>query len=153
MHLSRFIHILAVTCLMAGYSWWRSAQQLQDAPFAAAQIPATDIPLLSPAQAESLWHKPSTLFLDVRSAADFAYGHIAGALSLPDGELAEESTLSGRLHKADALVVYCKSVDCGKSLWAALRLHQQGFKQVKIFPAGWNEWHSRGLPSQRTAER
>jgi rhodanese-related sulfurtransferase len=153
MHWSKFLHILAVTCVMAGYSWWRSANQPQDALSSTTCIPATDIPLLSPTQAEGLWHKPSTLFVDVRSAVDFAYGHIAGAVSLPDGELAKGDALTPRLQKAGALIVYCKSVDCGKSLWAALRLRQQGFTQVNIFPAGWNEWYARRLPSHRTAER
>ncbi len=47
------------------------------------------------------------------------------------------------------MVVYCKSVDCGKSLWAALRLRQHGLAQTRIYPGGWNEWSNRGLPAVR----
>jgi 3-mercaptopyruvate sulfurtransferase SseA len=50
------------------------------------------------------------------------------------------------LRAARALVVYCKSKDCGKSLWSAIRLHQEGLTQAKIYPNGWNEWVTNGLP-------
>jgi hypothetical protein len=40
-----------------------------------------------------------------------------------------------------------KSVDCGKSLWAAIRLHQLGLSQTMIYPEGWNEWTLSGLPT------
>ncbi len=107
-----------------------------------------DIPLLHLEEAETLWHEPSTLFVDVRSGFDYEVGHIAGAISLPEEEF-EERLLSQwpRLQQAKAVVVYCKSVDCGKSLWAALRLRQRGIAETKIYPGGWNEWANRDLPA------
>jgi rhodanese-related sulfurtransferase len=54
-----------------------------------------------------------------------------------------------KLERARTIIVYCKSVDCGKSLWAAIRLRNAGFTQTKIFPEGWNEWVNNGLPTAR----
>ena len=89
-----------------------------------------------------------------RLAADHAYGHIPGSLLLPEEEFEERfAALKPRLERAQALVVYCSSRDCGKSLWTALRLWNTGLKQVRIFPGGWNEWYLRELPVERTATR
>jgi rhodanese-related sulfurtransferase len=83
----------------------------------------------------------------VRSRFDYECGHIAGAINLPDEEFETAfPALRLRLERAEVLVVYCKSSDCGKSLWSALRLRQQGLRQTRIYPEGWNEWSTSGLP-------
>jgi rhodanese-related sulfurtransferase len=111
-----------------------------------------DIPLLHDDEAEALWRESSTLFVDVRSPADYEVGHIAGAVNLPEEDYeARLPSLLPQLEQAGAVVVYCKSVDCGKSLWAALRLRQHGLTQTKIYPGGWNEWSNRGLPAVRSS--
>ena len=63
------------------------------------------------------------------------------------------AALKPKLERARAIVVYCGSADCGKSLWVALRLRDEGLTQTRIYPAGWNEWYLRGLPSHRPATR
>jgi rhodanese-related sulfurtransferase len=156
MQLRRLLFIVLISAVLAGYSaWLRAANQREAVQSAAGKsVPATDIPLIEVAEAEALWQLRSTVFIDVRPGSDFAYGHIAGAVSLPLADMDRLlPELEGRLRRAHALVVYCKSVDCGKSLWAAIRLHQAGLTQTKIFPAGWYEWSERKLPSHRTAER
>ena len=78
------------------------------------------------------------------------FGHIAGAISLPEEEFEQRfPALRPRLERAGAVIVYCKSVDCGKSLWTALRLRDAGLLQTKIYPYGWNEWYNSGLPIAR----
>jgi rhodanese-related sulfurtransferase len=156
MQLRKLLFILMISALLAGYSAWLQAMHKPEPAESGAgkSIPATNIALIDVKEAEALWRLSSTLFIDVRPAADFAYGHIAGAVSLPLEELDQRlAEVDERLRRANALVIYCKSVDCGKSLWAALRLHQAGLTQTKIFPAGWYEWSERKLPSRRTSER
>ena len=95
-----------------------------------------------------------TVFVDVRSPTDFTYGRIRGAVSLPFEEFEERfAQLRPRLEAGGTVVVYCKSVDCGKSLWAALRLREAGLGQVAIYPAGWNEWFLHGYPIEANATR
>ncbi len=149
MRLRNFIHILAVSGVLAAYSFWvLSARENDKASSATAEtFPGTDIPLLNAADAESLWRQPSTIFLDVRPAPDYEFGHVKGALSLPLEELDDRfSRLKPQLERAQAIVVYCKNSDCGKSYWSALHLRKQGFKQVRIYPNGWYEWCRFELP-------
>jgi len=150
--LSRFLYVLAVSLALAAYSAWiASTREGQEAVRPAV---GNRIALVRTEEAEKLWHRPTTLFLDVRSSADYAHGHIAGAVHFAEEEFEQRfPALKSRLERAQVLVVYCKSVDCGKSLWATIRLRNEGLTQTKIYPAGWNEWHERGLPSARGADR
>src|SRR5438034_115229 len=144
MRLRNFLHILAISVALAGYAAWVSShgdQESSPASAASDTFPGTDIPLLNVAEAEALWKKSSTLFLDVRSYPDYEFGHIQGAVNLPEEELdARFDAWKPRLEQAEVIVVYCKNVDCGKSYWSAFRLRQRGFHQVRIYPHGWYEW-------------
>jgi rhodanese-related sulfurtransferase len=141
----KLLHLLLITLALAGYAaYLRSERERPPAP---AAVPSGVIPLLRAAEAEELWRHDGTLFVDVRSAADYADGHIAGAVSLPEEEIEQRlAELRPRLEAARAIVVYCKSEDCGKSLWAAIRLRNEGLTQTRIYPAGWYDWKRHGLP-------
>jgi rhodanese-related sulfurtransferase len=154
MKLANFARILAVSLALSAYSAWVLSEREHTAapPSSAEPWAVADIPLLTDAEAESLWHQPATLFIDVRPPGDFEVGHIAGALNLPYEEAAERlPSLLPRLEQAGAVVVYCKSSDCGKSLWSAILLRQHGLARTKIYPGGWNEWFNRGAPIARGA--
>jgi rhodanese-related sulfurtransferase len=147
--LGNFARILAVCLALAAYSNWSLAVRERDrqATRPSQTEAVAGIPLIRLGEAQALWQQPSTLFVDVRSATDYEVGHIAGAISMPWEEFEQRlSLLRVRLERATVLVVYCKSVDCGKSLWTALGLRNAGLLQVKIYPDGWNEWYNRGLP-------
>jgi rhodanese-related sulfurtransferase len=147
--LANFARILAVCLALSAYSSWSLAvRERQRQPTEPAYVESVaSIPLIRLRDAQALWRDPSTLFVDVRSAADYDFGRIAGAISLPWEEFEQRlPELKPRLERAKALVVYCKSVDCGKSLWSALALRNSGLLHVKIYPDGWNEWYNRGLP-------
>ncbi len=149
MTLANFARILAVTLALSAYSSWSLAVRREEH---ARVVPAGDtdvagIPLIRLAEAEALWHERSSLFLDVRSATDYEFGHVPGAVSFPEEEFEQRfPELRSRFERAAAIVVYCKSVDCGKSYWSANRLRDAGLLQTKIYPYGWNEWYNNGLP-------
>ena len=153
MNATKFLSILAISLLLAGYAAWiRSERPPMDRD--ERTIPATDIPLIRLAEAESLWRKGSTIFVDVRAPADYSAGHIAGAINLPEEDFEERFRLfKARLDEARAIVVYCNNRDCGKSLWSALRLRRQGLTQTRIFPEGWHDWIGKGLPTAVAATR
>jgi rhodanese-related sulfurtransferase len=149
MKVRNFLHILAVSAALAGYSAWVSSRGEKESLVSAQadNFPGTDIPLLNVAEAEVLWRKSSTLFVDVRSYPDYEFGHIQGAINLPEEEFDTRfEALKPQLEQAEAIVVYCKNADCGKSYWSALDLRKRGFKQVRIYPHGWYEWCEYKLP-------
>ncbi len=149
MRVRNFLHILAVSAALAGYSAWVSSRGEKESLVSAQadNFPGTDIPLLNVAEAEALWRKSSTLFIDVRSYPDYEFGHIQGAINLPEEEFDTRFTaLKPQLEQAEAIVIYCKNADCGKSYWRALDLRKRGFKQVRIYPHGWYEWCEYKLP-------
>jgi rhodanese-related sulfurtransferase len=154
MKLANFVRILALSLALSAYTAWVLAERDRPAaPPATEPWAVADIPLLTEAEAEALWHQPATLFVDVRSPGDFEVGHVAGAVNLPYEETEDRlPSLLARLEAAGDVVVYCKSTDCGKSLWSAILLRQRGLARTRIYPGGWNEWFNRGAPIARGAE-
>lgn len=76
------------------------------------------------------------LLLDVREAAEYAFGHIDGAKSIPMGEL--ESRL-GELDKEKEIYVICRTGQ--RSDMAAQLLAKNGFEKVYNVLPGMNEWN------------
>ncbi|HLU22455.1 MAG TPA: sulfurtransferase TusA family protein [Bacillaceae bacterium] len=78
------------------------------------------------------------LILDVREAAEYAFGHLEGAISIPMGEL--ESRLT-ELNKDQELYVVCRT---GKrSDLVAQLLTSKGFNKVYNVLPGMNEWNGK----------
>jgi rhodanese-related sulfurtransferase len=80
--------------------------------------------------------------LDVRSPAQFAAGHVPGAINLPHGRIVErnlEAYPSGSL-----FVVYCSGPHCNGADRAALRLARLG-RPVKKMLGGIEGWKDEGL--------
>ncbi|MFC5587840.1 sulfurtransferase TusA family protein [Sporosarcina soli] len=76
------------------------------------------------------------LILDVREAAEYAFGHIEGAKSIPMGEL--ESRLA-ELNKEQEIYVICRTGN--RSDLAAQLLANNGFTKVYNVLPGMNEWN------------
>lgn len=75
------------------------------------------------------------LILDVREAAEYSFGHIEGAISIPLGELDSRMT---ELDKEKEVYVICRT---GKrSDLAAQLLAKNGFKKVYNVLPGMTEW-------------
>jgi rhodanese-related sulfurtransferase len=148
--LAKIAHLLGLTLALSGYAAWIDAVR----PGPAGTPEVGGILLYPTAQAEALWHDATTCFVDVRPSIDYAYGHIAGALELPEDELAQRlPALRPRLEQARTVIVYCGSRRCARSLRVAMRLREAGLAHVQIYPAGWNEWFLHNLPVERTATR
>lgn len=73
--------------------------------------------------------------LDVREAAEYAFNHIPGAVSIPMGEL--ESRLQ-ELQKESAIYVVCRTGN--RSDMAAQTLAANGFTNVTNIVPGMSEW-------------
>ena len=84
--------------------------------------------------------------IDVRSAEEYAEGHIKGSLNLDFNAEDFVENANKTLNKENTLAVYCRSGRRSKE--AAKRLVQEGFKIVEL-NQGFNEWKE----SQREIEK
>ena len=92
---------------------------------------------ITPAEAKALMDsEEGYVILDVRTPEEFAAGHIAGAILLPDYEIGEkaESILTD---KDQLILVYCRSGRRSKN--AASELATLGYTNIKEF-GGINDW-------------
>ena len=92
---------------------------------------------ITAAQAKALMDsEDGYIILDVRTPEEFAAGHIAGAILIPDYEIGEkaESILTD---KEQLILVYCRSGRRSKN--AANELATLGYTNIKEF-GGINDW-------------
>ncbi|OGT74045.1 MAG: ArsR family transcriptional regulator [Gammaproteobacteria bacterium RIFCSPLOWO2_02_FULL_57_10] len=87
--------------------------------------------------------------LDVRPEAEFAAGHLDGAINIPLDQL---DALLALLPRDKEIVAYCRGPYCVLSHEAAKRLRTLGYK-VRRFEEGFPEWKAAGLPVQRAGMR
>ena len=86
---------------------------------------------ITPAEAKEIMDtEQNYIILDVRTEEEFAEGHIAGAILIPDYEITEkaESVLTD---KDQQILVYCRSGRRSKN--AASQLVELGYSNVKEF--------------------
>jgi DNA-binding transcriptional ArsR family regulator/rhodanese-related sulfurtransferase len=86
--------------------------------------------------------------LDVRPAQEYRAGHIAGALSMPVGEL--ERRLS-ELPAGKEVIAYCRGPYCVMALDAVRKLRARG-RAARRLADGFPEWRAAGLPVEAASE-
>jgi rhodanese-related sulfurtransferase len=127
------------------------------APAAAATAtPAADVPVIpdsrEPMEAElavvrRLHAANAAVFVDARSAAEYAEGHIAGALNLPfDDVFKKPDLVKGLADRGLPIVCYCGGGDCDLSRNLAFSFLDAGRKRVLVFLGGLPEWKDAALP-------
>lgn len=93
------------------------------------------------------------VLIDVREPAEFATGHIGGAINIPRGVLEFEVDADPAVanvsdpalsHKEQAIVVYCRTG--GRAALAAQSLQRLGFRDVCSIAGGIIGWTDAGLP-------
>ena len=90
------------------------------------------------------------LILDVRSAAEFAAGHVPGAINIPfsavpfrAGELGPQPDVP--------IIVYCGGGTCELSMNLAWAMLNSGQQKLLVFMGGTPEWEGAGFPLERSA--
>jgi rhodanese-related sulfurtransferase len=86
--------------------------------------------------------------LDVRPAAEFAAGHVAGARSVPITELHRRMR---SLPDDVEIVAYCRGPYCVYADDAVRQLRSEGFRALRLAD-GFPEWRRAGLPVAAGAE-
>ena len=86
---------------------------------------------ITPAEAKGIMDtEQNYIILDVRTEEEFAEGHIAGAILIPDYEITEKAE-SVLMDKDQQILVYCRSGRRSKN--AASQLVELGYSNVKEF--------------------
>lgn len=102
---------------------------------------------------EAIKKNPDTLVLDVREPAEWAEGHVPGALLVPRGMLEAKADLEyanrePRLaDRTQPIIVHCASA--ARSAMAAAVLQQMGFTNVRSLAGGIVAWKEKGLPIEK----
>ncbi len=116
--------------------------------FQAAEYPG--VRMITLAEAEDLWAAGEALVIDARAGELYAQGHVPRARNIPaDGS--GNAFPREILDRPDdmTIVVYCEGGACQSSLALAKRLHDEGFKDIRVFSGGWEEWTKAGLPEEK----
>ncbi|WP_031432974.1 rhodanese-like domain-containing protein [Methylomarinum vadi] len=82
--------------------------------------------------------------LDVREPAEFAAGHLPGAINIPRGVLEFKITSDPLLQNQQdkEIIVYCQTG--GRSALATEALHKIGYVKAVSMAGGFKEWSEKG---------
>jgi phage shock protein E len=93
-------------------------------------------------------NKEDLTVIDVRTSAEYAAGHVPGAVNIPLDELEQRQN---ELPSEGLIVPYCNMLHPGSSRGekAASVLNNLGLK-AKALQGGFKEWQTAGLPIEET---
>jgi len=100
-----------------------------------AQAVEEGVALVQLSEVLEFLREDSHLFVDARSAKEYAQGHIPSAVQAS----VERTEL---LNETRPLVLYCTGVECEDSLLLALELRKLGREDVALFIGGMDLWRS-----------
>jgi rhodanese-related sulfurtransferase len=98
-------------------------------------------------QAYKLYNGGAT-FLDARIEADYNNGHIKGAILMPLKKIDQYLSKISSVNKDACLICYCDGSGCDLSIDLAKKLSELGYRNVKIFYSGWNDWKEKNYPME-----
>lgn len=104
---------------------------------------------VSPTDATLMVNRENAVFIDVRSAAEFASGHVPDAINIPHEKIVERL---GEIEKFKdrPLILNCASgVRAGS---ACGELRKRGFDKVFSLAGGVGAWAQAGLPVKKGAK-
>lgn len=117
-------------------------------PDGPARAPAPRMPL---AEALAACGACTAGFVDARSAAVYARGHVPGAVHLPPvGDPAEAAAYEA-LRRFTTVVVYGDEASCDLPGGTVDRLRAGGFHDVRQLDGSWERWQDAGGPAQSGA--
>ena len=91
------------------------------------------------------------MLVDALSPISYARSRLPGAVNLPPDSVDEWAPR--RLPNRDAeVVVYCRDVDCDSSVVVGRRLIELGYRNVRHYADGKDDWVAAGLPLERSSQ-
>lgn len=86
--------------------------------------------------------------VDVRTAEDYAEGHIPGAKNLPKDRWGDAQQLKAILRKDKINVLYCYSQICHLAATAAVEFAKKGYPVMEL-EGGWRWWKENGFEIEK----
>ena len=116
----------------------------------AASMAMAAPPPVTPQQVHELQVKkdPSLLVIDVRSAEEYAAGHVPGAVNIPYDQVASRLA---EIPKDKDVVLYCRSGR--RSGLAAETLEANGYKDLQLLQGDMPGWEKAGLPVEVAGQK
>lgn len=104
-----------------------------------------EVPTISREELESSLDDGQTILVEALSERAYEDAHLPGAINIPLKRIDELAP--DRLPDKDApIVVYCSSPTCRTSTLAGAKLLDLGYRNVRDFEGGKQEWAQAGLP-------
>lgn len=115
------------------------------------EVPVTRDPLEVGLDFTRRFHEArAAVFVDARSAEEYAEGHIAGATSLPFDDVYKHPELAKQFDEHGVpIIVYCGGGDCDLARTLAYALIEAGHKRVLVFREGYPGWEKAGLATAK----
>jgi rhodanese-related sulfurtransferase len=101
---------------------------------------------VDPQAATAMMNHKEASVIDVRSAADFAAGHIVNAVNIPMNGFKNQMAVMNK-YKGKPIIVNCKSG--AQSAAACQILRKEGFTEVYNLKGGIMAWQAASLPLSR----
>lgn len=97
---------------------------------------------------------PYTVCIDIREKNFYDYAHILGAVNLPAELFLSDlpQKLLAKSKKISNTIIYCNSNSSDLSQNIAHKLSKLGFRGIKIYSAGWEQWKACKLPVESNNE-
>lgn len=115
-------------------------------------VPDTGRPLMVQLpKVKEFWDAKAALIVDAREPAEYAQGHIPGAINVPaDEAISDPDKLEAVDSGGRPIICYCGGGSCEVSIHLAEALvYQVGKKRVLVFMGGFPDWESAGYPVEK----
>lgn len=155
--MKKFLLEASIICILAiAMALLTNGLRSNGLPLSAAQTPVETTTMdegvrrISIEAAVVKFDQKAALFADARPAADFAAGHIAGAVSLPVS--ASDQWMGRFLATTDpeqTVITYCAGPRCELGMQLARILSEAGFERVFYVVDGWGQWNARSMPTEK----
>jgi rhodanese-related sulfurtransferase len=103
-------------------------------------------PWVNTLEATQMINRSDALVVDLRSAEDYAKGHILGAKSIPLADLERRAGELDKL-KAKPLILHCG--DGNRAGGGVATLRRKGFDKAHNLAGGYAAWQQAGLPVEK----
>jgi rhodanese-related sulfurtransferase len=134
---------IGISTIALGLSFnFLSSDGLLASPAAREVIaPSRPVEIIDRQQFRALLEKGDLAVVDARFGADFAAGHVPGAVSIPvdTGDNQRREAMHSILPDRP-IVVYCQSKGCTYADLVAAGLRSDGHARVLIYRGGWVDW-------------
>ncbi|MBI5493008.1 MAG: hypothetical protein HY893_08755 [Deltaproteobacteria bacterium] len=84
----------------------------------------------------------SFVLVNVLDGSSYEKEHICGSINIPVQEIAIEGP--GLLNRGETVILHCSGPGCTASLSAATKLEAIGYRDIRVFEGGIEEWKKAG---------